>query len=166
MCKVTHTKLQFLTFYHEAKNHSRGKENVLKCINVYIFWCYFVFACFLRNICFRGGGITPPGGMKLRTPWGGGNFCVHPICIYILMLFLPMLFIRKICSKGGGLRTPGGEITHPPGGGKFCVNLFIILRKSIYNVIYIPHVILNIIIYILCKKLNKDIFSKFLSTLI
>ena len=135
---------------------------------MYIYFDVILYLHVFYAIFVSGGeGITPPGGMKLRNPWGGGNFCVHPICIYILMLFLPMLFIRKICSKGGGITDPRGWNYAPPGGGgKFCVNLFIILRKSIYNVIYIPHVILNIIIYILCKKLNKDIFSKFLSTLI
>ena len=86
--------------------------------------------------------------------------------IYFDVIFAHVIYTKNL-FQGGGLRTPGGEITPPLGGGdKFCVNLFIILRKSIYNVIYIPHVILNIIIYILCKKLNKDIFSKFLSTLI
>ena len=133
---------------------------------MYIYFDVILYLHVFYAIFVSGGGDYAPRGDEITQPVGGGNFCVHPICIYILMLFLPMLFIRKICSKGGDYGPPGVKLRTPRGGGKFCVNLFIILRKSIYNVIYIPHVILNIIIYILCKKLNKDIFSKFLSTLI
>ena len=134
---------------------------------MYIYFDVILYLHVFYAIFVSGGGDYAPRGDEITQPVGGGQFLrTSHMYIYFDVIFAHVIYTKNL-FQGGGITDPRGWNYAPPGGGgKFCVNLFIILRKSIYNVIYIPHVILNIIIYILCKKLNKDIFSKFLSTLI
>ena len=74
---------------------------------------------FFTQYLFPGGGITPPGGMKLRNPWGGGQFLrTSHMYIYFDVIFAHVLYEKFV----------------PGGGGKFCVNPSVNSDNSIYNV--------------------------------
>ena len=81
---------------------------------------------FFTQYLFPGGGITPPGGMKLRNPWGGGQFLrTSHMYIYFDVIFAHVIYMKNLFR--GGITDPWGvKLRTPRGGGQ-------ILRKLAKN---------------------------------